>query len=212
MERFVLLHFLTFSAINNPHPMNKLICITGLPGSGKSIASDFFVKKGFQFLRFGQITFEELERRKLPVNEKNERMVREGFRKKYGMAAYAILNLSKFKKFLRKGNVIGDGLYSFEEYKVLKKEFGKKLITIAVYSPPEVRYERLMKRKLEKHDKSIRFRPFSRKEAESRDLAELENLNKGATIALSDYTILNTGSKKNFTNQISQIFKSLNRP
>jgi dephospho-CoA kinase len=189
--------------------MNKLVCITGLSGSGKSTASDFFVKKGYQFLRFGQITFEELEKRKLPVNEKNEKMVREDFRKKYGMAAYAILNLPKFKQLLRKGNVIGDGLYSFEEYKLLKKEFGKRFITIAIYSPPELRYQRLTKRKLSKDDKATRFRPLKLKEAKTRDLSEIENLNKGGTIAMADYTMLNTGSEKYFKNQITKIFNSL---
>lgn len=189
--------------------MNRLVCITGLPGSGKSVASDYFVKNGFQFLRFGQITFEELERKKLPVNEANERMIREGFRKKYGMAAYAILNLPKFKKLLITGNTIGDGLYSFEEYKVLKKEFGKRFITIAIYSPPELRYKRLTKRKLNKNDKAIRFRPLKLREAITRDLSEIENLNKGGTIAMADYTIVNTKSLQYFYKQLNEIYSEI---
>lgn len=191
--------------------MNKLVCITGLPGSGKSFASDFFVKNGYQFLRFGQITFEELEKGKLPVSEKNEKMVREGFRKKYGMAAYAILNLPKFKKLMKNGNVIGDGLYSFEEYKVLKKEFGKRFITIAVYAPPKVRYKRLSCRKLHKEDKDVRFRPLTKKEAETRDYSEVENLNKGGTIAMADYTIVNTRSLNYFKRQLNEIEKEIKK-
>lgn len=76
--------------------MHKLVCITGLTGSGKSVASDYFAKKGFNFLRFGQITLDEIKRLGLEPNEQNERPIREGFRKKYGMAAFAILNLPKF--------------------------------------------------------------------------------------------------------------------
>jgi dephospho-CoA kinase len=106
--------------------MNKLVCITGLPGSGKSTASDFFVKKGYQFLRFGQITLDEVKKGGLEPTEENERPIREKIRKKYGMGAFAILNLPKFKKLLRRGNVLGDGFYSFEDYKVLKKEFGRR--------------------------------------------------------------------------------------
>ncbi|KKU04031.1 MAG: Dephospho-CoA kinase-like protein [Candidatus Woesebacteria bacterium GW2011_GWC2_47_16] len=189
--------------------MNHLVCITGLPGSGKSIASDFFVKKGFQFLRFGQITLEELKRKKLPLNEKNERTIREGFRKKYGMAAYAILNLPKFKKLLKKGDTVGDGLYSFEEYKVLKNKFGKRFLTIAVYSPPEIRYKRLASRKLQKNDREIRFRPLTGKEAAQRDLSEIENLNKGGTIAMADYTIVNTRTLRYFKKQLNEIYKEI---
>jgi dephospho-CoA kinase len=191
--------------------MNKLVCITGLPGSGKSTASDFFVKKGYEFLRFGQITLDEVKRLGLPPIEKNERPIREGFRKKYGMAAFAILNLPKIKKLLKNGNVLGDGLYSFEEYKVLKKEYGDRCKVIAIYSPPELRYQRLKKRKLNKKDSDLRYRPISLKEAKSRDLAEIENLNKGGTIAMADYTIANTKGIQYFYKQLDEVFKEIQK-
>ena len=54
-------------------------------------------------------------------------MVREDLRKIHGMAAYAILNLPKFDELMKIGNVIADGLYSFEEYKILKEHFGDSL-------------------------------------------------------------------------------------
>ena len=189
--------------------MNKLVCIAGLTGSGKSVASDYFVKSGFQYLRFGQIVLDEVKRRGLAPIEKNERPIRERLRKKYGMAAMAILNLPKFKKLLKNGNVLGDGLYSFEEYKVLKNEFGKRFITIAVYAPPKLRYERLAKRKIIKGDLALRDRPATKREAESRDYAELENLNKGATIAMADFTILNTKSTKYLKSQLKKIYLEL---
>lgn len=189
--------------------MHKLVCITGLTGSGKSVASDYFVKKGFNFLRFGQIVLDEVKKRNLEPIEANERPIREEFRKKHGMAAMAILNLSKFKTLLKKGNTLGDGLYSFEEYKVLKNQFGKRFITIAVYAPPKLRYGRLTKRKLNKNDKNLRNRPATKKDAQSRDYAELENLNKGGTIAMADYTILNTRDIKYFNKQLNEIYKEI---
>jgi dephospho-CoA kinase len=189
--------------------MSKLVCIAGLPGSGKSVASDFFVAKGFQYLRFGQIVLDEVMKKGLEISEPNERKVREELRKKYGMAAMAILNLKKFKELLKKGDTIGDGLYSFEEYKVLKKEFGKNFITIAVYAPPEVRYKRLSTRVLSAGDKVARDRSYTREEAESRDYAELEKLNKGATIAMADYTILNTKDLEYFNKQLNEVEKEI---
>jgi dephospho-CoA kinase len=186
--------------------MHKLVCITGLTGSGKSVASDYFVQKGFQFLRFGQIVLDEVKKRNLEPIESSERPIREEFRKKYGMAAMAILNLKKLKELMKKGNTLGDGLYSFEEYKVLKKEFGKNFITIAVYAPPKLRYERLTKRKLTKKDKELRNRPSTKKDAESRDMAEIERLNKGGTIAMADYTVINTKDIKYFNKQLNEIY------
>ena len=50
--------------------MKKIVCITGLCGSGKSTVSDFFVSKGYQYIRFGQIVMDEMKKRKLPLNEK----------------------------------------------------------------------------------------------------------------------------------------------
>lgn len=180
-----------------------------MTGSGKSVASDFLVKKGFQYLRFGQIVLDEVKKRGLNPTEENERPIREELRKKYGMAAMATLNLPKFKKLLKIGNTIGDGLYSFEEYKVLKKEFGKKFILVAVYAPPALRYKRLTKRKLLKSDTNLRDRPATVKSAESRDYAELENLNKGGPIAMADYTIMNTKNLKYFKKQLDEIYKEI---
>lgn len=209
MAYFAIFSFTIFFDINNQERMNKLVCIAGLTGSGKSVASDFFVEKGFQYLRFGQIVLDEIKKRGLTPTENEERPIREEFRKKYGMAAMAKLNLPNFKKLLKKGNVIGDGLYSFEEYKLLKREFGKNFITIAIYSPPWMRYKRLTTRKLLKTDTNFRNRPSTIKDAASRDIAELEKLNKGGTIAMADYTILNIKDLRFFKKQLTKIFKEI---
>lgn len=189
--------------------MHKLVCIAGMTGSGKSFASDFFVEKGFQYLRFGQIVLDEVKRRGIAPTEENERPIREELRKKYGMAAMATLNLPKFRDLLRTGNTIGDGLYSFEEYKILKKEFGNKFILVAIYAPPALRYKRLTKRKLLKSDTNLRDRPATIKSAESRDFAELENLNKGGPIAMADYTVMNTKDLTYFKKQLNEIYEKI---
>ena len=189
--------------------MNKLVCITGLTGAGKSVASDFFVEKGYIFFRFGQVVLDEVKRHKLEPIESNEKPIREVFRKIHGMAAMAILNLPKIKRLIIKGNVLGNGLYSFEEYKVLQNEFGDIFKVVSIYAPPYMRYERLEKRLLEKSDKDLRNRPATRDAANKRDVAELENLNKGATIAMADYTIVNTKSLKDFYVKLKELYDEI---
>lgn len=189
--------------------MNKFVCIAGMPGSGKSVVSDYFTKKGYQFIRFGQITLDEVIRRKLKPHEVNERKVREEIRKKHGMAAFAILNYPKFKTLLTKGNVIADGLYSWSEYKYLKEKFGKQMIVIAVYAPPELRYERISKRVMPKSDKDLRHRPFTKQEAKARDYAEIENLEKGGPIAMADYTIVNDNGFQFLNNQLRKLLTKI---
>jgi len=189
--------------------MNKIVCVSGMCGAGKSIISDFFVKNSFQFIRFGQITLDEVKKRNLEVNESNERLIREEFRTKYGMAAYATLNLPKFDELIKNGNVVADGLYSWEEYKVLKEHFGEAMVLIAVWAPPELRYERISTRISNLDDKDLRHRSFTKEEAKARDYAELENLNKGGPIAMADFTIVNDKDIGFLNKQIKEVYNRI---
>jgi len=57
---------------------NKIVCIVGMAGSGKSIVSDELVKHGFGYIRFGQITLDKIKKDGLELNEANEKKIREG--------------------------------------------------------------------------------------------------------------------------------------
>jgi dephospho-CoA kinase len=120
-----------------------IIAIVGMCGSGKSEATNFFIKQGFSKIRFGQITIDILKKKNLEINEENERKIREELRKNHGMAAYAIINIPRIKTLLNQTNkIVLDGLYSWEEYLVLKKEF-PNLKIISIYASPKTRYKRL---------------------------------------------------------------------
>ncbi len=160
----------------------KVAAIVGMAGSGKSEAAARFERNGFMRIRFGDLTDEEVARRGLTLNERNERAVREALRREQGMAAYAILNKPKIDAALTTSNVVVDGLYSWEEYIYLKKSYGDDFIVIAVYSSPDTRYSRLAHRET---------RALTREESTSRDKAEIENVNKGGPIAMADFTIIN---------------------
>ena len=109
----------------------KVVSIVGMAGSGKSEVARIFENNGFKRLRFGDITDEEIKKRGLKLNEENERLVREQLRQEHGMAAYAKLNIPKIDAFLKQSNVIVDGLYSWEEYILLKEIYGDKLKIVA---------------------------------------------------------------------------------
>lgn len=191
--------------------MNRLICLVGMGGAGKSEVADYLMtKKEFGYVRFGQITLDKIKELGKKPTEALEKEIRENIRKEFGMAAFAKLNIPKFDSFLEKGDVIGDGLYSWEEYLVLKEKYKEQLVVICVFSPPQLRYERIENR-ADKHgeDKDLRFRNFSREEAEKRDKAEIENLHKAGPIAMADYTIINISSKKVLKKQIDDILKDI---
>lgn len=190
--------------------MNKIVAIVGMCGAGKSEVAEEFKKRGYQYIRFGQITLDEVKKRGLKPTEENERPIREEFRKKYGQGAFATLNILKFDEALKTGDVVGDGLYSWSEYKILKDKYGESLIVIAVYTPPKLRYQRLADRAM-RHgdDPKLKYRSSTPEAAKVRDYAEIENIEKGGPIAMADYTILNIGTLEDLHNQIEKIWNEI---
>ncbi|MBN1644186.1 MAG: AAA family ATPase [Dehalococcoidales bacterium] len=178
----------------------KVVAIVGMTGSGKSEVSHQFENSGYVRIRFGDITDEEVKKRGLPLNEANERQVREQLRKEHGMAVYAKLNLPRIDEALKKSNVVVDGLYSWEEYVLLKNHFGDKLSLIAVWASPRTRYARLSRRKV---------RPLTNKEATERDRTEIENINKGGPIAVADFTITNESSLSELIKETKRVIARL---
>ncbi len=173
----------------------KVFALVGMCGSGKSVVADHLVSKGFGFFRFGQITLDEIKKRGLEPTEENERPIREEFRKKYGMAAYAVLNFPKCDELKSKGHVVADGMYSWEEYKAFEERYGEDFVCIAIVASPKVRYARLASREYDPAaDPKMRNRPMTGDAARSRDFAEIEKLHKGGPIAMAHNTFVNEGT------------------
>jgi len=178
----------------------KVVSIVGMAGSGKSEVARVFERNGFKRIRFGDITDEEIKKRGLELNEENERNVRQQLRKEHGMAAYAKLNLPKIDAMLKSSDVVVDGLYSWEEYTLLKSRYGDDFHVVAIWASPGTRYNRLSKRKV---------RPLTKEEAKSRDVAELENINKGGPIAMADFTIINETSLEDLEKETEKVLAEL---
>ncbi|MBM4446348.1 MAG: dephospho-CoA kinase [Chloroflexi bacterium] len=178
----------------------KVVSIVGMAGSGKSEVARVFERNGFKRIRFGDITDEEIRKRGLELNEENERHVRQQLRKEHGMAAYAKLNLPKIDALLKSSDVVVDGLYSWEEYTLLKSRYGDDFHVVAVWASPRARYDRLATRPI---------RPLTKEEAASRDIAELENTNKGGPIAMADFTIVNESSLENLKRETEKVISVL---
>ena len=178
----------------------KLVSIVGMTGAGKSEVSRVFERNGFTRIRFGDLTDEEMKKRGLEPNEKNERFIRELLRQEHGLAAYAKLNQPRIEQALRGSDVVIDGLYSWEEYIYLKGRYGENLYLVAVWSSPKTRYARLTSRS---------SRLLTLEEATSRDRAEIENTDKGGPIAMADFTIINESSLENLKREAARIIATL---
>ena len=129
------------------------------------------------------------------VKEENERKMREKLREEHGMGAFALLLLPKIEESLKEHDTVLDGLYSWDEYVILKNKF-PELKLLCIVAEKSLRYDRLTKREI---------RPLTNEEAEKRDIAEIENLAKGGPIAIADYYILNNKNIESYINDLEEI-------
>lgn len=183
--------------------MNQLIAVVGMAGTGKSVITDYLEEQGWAKVYFGGLVYEKMREEGIEITPDSQKEFREKIREQYGMAAVAILLLPKIKKLYEEGkNVVLDGLYSWDEYKVLEKEFPDILKLVCVVTNKEIRYERVAVRP---------DRPFSKDDIIKRDLSEIENLAKGGPIAYADYFILNNGNMEEEIAQLKNILKQMNR-
>jgi len=178
----------------------KVVSIVGMTGAGKSEVARVFEENGFIRIRFGDLTDNEIEKRGLELNEKNERYIRELLREQYGMSAYAKLNLPRIDSALERSDVVIDGLYSWEEYTFLKNYYQEDFYVVAIWASPRTRYARLTSRL---------NRCLTLEEAANRDRTEIENINKGGPIAMADFTIINESSLEDLEKEAKGIASAL---
>jgi len=175
----------------------KIIAVVGLTGSGKTEAVLRFIKHGFERTGFNEPTYEEVDKLGLERNETNERVTREKMRKEFGMGVMAERSLPLVNSAIAKSkSVVVESLYSWSEYKIMKKSFGDSFGVLAVYAPPKMRYARLAIRPV---------RPLTEELAMSRDYAEIENVEKGGPIAMADWTIQNIGTLNVFVAEVDSL-------
>lgn len=179
---------------------SNIVAVVGMCGSGKSVASDLLEARGYKKVYFGGVTMDKLKEEGLEVNPKNERMMRERLRKEHGMGAFAKILLPKIREYANNGDVVLDGLYSWDELKILKEEFNDDLSVIGIIVDRNIRYERLSKRD---------FRPLTKAEAIKRDLTEIENIAKAGPIAYADYYIDNNSGLESYENRLNSILNKI---
>jgi dephospho-CoA kinase len=164
-------------------------------GSGKSEAVKFFTEHGYKRVYFGEVVMNEMKRLGLEVSEQNERKTRENLRKEFGMGAMAVRSLPVIEEFIRHNNVVIESLYSWEEFRILKDKFGEAFKLLTIYTTKDLRYQRLSHRVI---------RPLTNEESKSRDISEIEKLDKGGPIAYTDYLIINDGTLEEMNSELKK--------
>ncbi|MBC7943534.1 AAA family ATPase [Candidatus Saccharibacteria bacterium] len=180
----------------------KIVAFVCMPGAGKSSAVDYITEKGYPKVYFGGVVLDAMTKLGLELTQANEQPFREELRNREGKDFVAKRIIKQIHELIAAGQhrIVADGIYSWTEYKTMKREFPGELYVVAVVAPKHVRHHRLSIRSL---------RPLTETEANQRDWAEIENIEKGGPIAIAEHYIINDGSLEKFHSQIDQVMDEI---
>ena len=180
----------------------QILAFVGLPGSGKSTAVEYFTKNGYPKVYFGGVVLEAMREHGIEITPENEKVFRERLREEHGKDVIVNRIVEQIQRLIDAGQhrIIADGLYTWTEYKILKKAFPGELNVVAIVAPRRVRYHRLSERPI---------RPLTATEAYERDTSEIENLEKGGPIAIADHYIGNGSTVEALHVQLHELQEEL---
>lgn len=157
-----------------------IVCLTGMPGAGKSTIAAGLQKKGFTSINMGDAVRTEAKRRNLEPTGQNLGKLMLELREKNGSGAVAELIVDQIKQS-NSDVVVIDGIRSNAEIEVLKKIAPVKLLSI--HASTDTRFNFLTSRGRSDD-------PRERNTFDERDNREIK-VGISTSIALADETISN---------------------
>jgi dephospho-CoA kinase len=118
-----------------------IICLTGMPGAGKSSVASFLKQKGFDVVTMGDVVREEAKRQGLEPTDINLGKMMLKLRQDLGPGAVGYVVLQKLTRDGGSSNVVIDGIRSIAEVEVLKKVGHVRLL--AIHASQDTRFKHL---------------------------------------------------------------------
>lgn len=162
-----------------------IVCLTGMPGAGKSTIADGLKSKGYDIINMGNVVRTEAKNRNLEPTGPNLGKLMIELREKNGQGAIAELVVPQIEN-AKSRVVIIDGIRSNAEIEVLRKHGTVKLL--AIHASTNTRFG-FLKQRGRSDD------PQTKENFEERDNREI-GVGISNSIALSDETISNNNLTK----------------
>lgn len=125
-----------------------IVCLTGMPGSGKSTVAESLKKKGFSVIAMGDVVRDEAKRKNIEPTDINLGKLMLKLRREIGPGAIAQLILNEIEKREVRGdanqNIVIDGVRSVPEVEILRTIGLVKLLSI--HASANTRFDHLKKR------------------------------------------------------------------
>ena len=159
-----------------------IVCLTGMPGAGKSTVAFFLKQKGFSVVTMGDAVREEAKRQGLKPTDINLGKLMLKLRQDLGPGAVGHIVMQKLERDdVDSSNIVIDGIRSISEVEVLRKIGHVKLL--AIHASQDIRFQHLKER-------GRSDAPTNNHDFAGRDKREL-SIGISEAIALADETISN---------------------
>ena len=181
----------------------KVVCIIGLPGSGKSEALRVPEEMGIPTFNMGDV-ITKIEPKRLgikKVTEDIEYKIRTDIRKEHGPAAVAVITARELEKSGADFIVIG-GLHSFAELEYLKERFKGDFYLVTIEASYETRARRIGTRQ---------ERPESRPEFERREERYRKQFDVHRLVEQADFVIPNEGTREELRSAVRELLEKLRK-
>lgn len=180
---------------------SMILCITGMPGAGKTLAADFLRdERRFKIVEMGDVVRDAMTEKGLKINNVSIREFALKLREEHGEDAVAKMVVDRVKK--AGSNVVITGVRSINEIDYFRQAV-RDISVIGIIAPRDVRYVRLRNRGRQDDLKTM-------DEFEFREEKEKRYGVLGA-IDAADYVITNTGTLEELKSNILGVLELIRK-
>lgn len=172
----------------------KILIVTGMPGAGKEEFLSVAGSKGISFVRMGDVVREAYAATK--KDDVSIGQFADSERKDHGKNIWAKRTIDRMQGAI----FLVDGCRSMDEVRSFR-ELSNDVRIVGIHTPPEQRYERLIKRG--RDDAPANVNEFN--ERDSREIS----WGIAEVIALSDVMLVNDSSLQNFHSAANRVLEDL---
>lgn len=172
------------SHLNENKELVLIVCLTGMPGSGKSTVAKFLEEYGLFLVTMGDVVREEAKQSHIELTDTNLGNLMVKMRDDRGPGAIAHLikgKIERIKMKFKTNNFVVDGIRSLSEVEILRTAGSVRLLSI--HASTKIRFEHLKRRA--RDDAPLTIEDF-----DNRDKREL-SVGISEAIALSDEVLSN---------------------
>ena len=179
----------------------RVLAFAGMPFSGKSEAVKIAKEMNIPVFRMGDMVWEEVENRRLELNEKNVGTIADQMREEYGMDIWARRTLEKIRLISESESIVIDGIRNIEEIDLFKRYLEGNFVVVAVEASDKTRQKRALNRSRKDDSNDV-------EKIKERDRRELR-WGLGVVIASADVVVSNEGGIEEFGDKVRKILDGI---